>query len=111
MATIQIASATATQSVATTVLIVGAASGVYAQFGPSLFTISSDFFHGQKSFRGNVQRIRQGYILSTVITVAMGWGGSVLTRSALPLLGAAIYAAISDGACEYAIAHPASEVT
>jgi hypothetical protein len=95
-------------AVSTTVLIVGAASGVYAQFGPSMFTISSDFFH-DGHVEGNKRRIRNAEILGTAITLAMGWAGSVLTRSMLPFAGAAIYSGISVAGWEYAMAHPARD--
>jgi hypothetical protein len=94
-------------SIAVTVLIVGASSGVYAQFGPSMFTIASDFFHEGDSKVGNVRRIRNAEVLGTIVTVAMGWAGSVLTNSRLPLIGATLYAGLSVGAWEYAMAHPA----
>lgn len=94
---------------AVSALLVGSASGVYAQFGPSMFTIASDFFHKNGSKVGNIKRIRDAEILGTVITLAMGWGGSVVTRSPIPLVVSALYAAVSIGAWEYAIAHPAKE--
>lgn len=96
-------------AVAVTVLIIGASSGVYAQFGPSMFTISSDFFHENGAVDGNKRRIRNAEVIGSVITVAMGWAGSILTRNLLPLIGSAIYAGVSVGAWEYAMAHPASQ--
>jgi hypothetical protein len=94
-------------AVAVTVLIVGASSGVYAQFGPSMFTISSDFFHENGKVEGNKKRIRHAEILGTIITLGMGWAGSVLTKSPIPLVGSALYSAASIGAWEYSMAHPA----
>jgi hypothetical protein len=94
---------------ATASVIVGAASGVFAQFGPSLFTISSDFFHGQRHFKGNCRRIRIGYAIGTVVTVAMGWGGSVITGTAIPFLAAVGYSGLSIVADEWAIANPAED--
>lgn len=95
-------------SVAVSTLIVGASSGVFAQFGPSMFTISSSFFHENGSKEGNVKRIRNAEVLGSAVTVAMGWGGSVLTGTILPLLVSVAYSAVSVAAWEYAIKHPAS---
>lgn len=94
-------------AVAVSTLIVGASSGVFAQFGPSMFTIGSSFFHENGSVVENTRRIREAEILGSVVTIAMGWGGSVLTRSALPLVVSVAYSALSVGAWEWAMRHPA----
>ena len=91
-------------AVAISTLIVGSASGVYAQFTPSMFTMGSSFFHDGNEAH-NKRRNREGLAVGTVITVAMGWGGSVLTRSRLPLIVSVVYAGVSIGAAEWSMAH------
>lgn len=96
-------------SVATAILIVGTASGVFAEFCPSWFTTASPFFHEQEAKDGNVKRIRQGEIAAGAIVVAMGWAASRVTGDPLPLLASALITAVSIAGYEYQIAHPASE--
>ena len=55
------------------ILLIGEASGVFAGFCPSWFTVSSPFFHEQEAKAGNVKRIRWGEIAATGIVVATGW--------------------------------------
>ncbi|MDA8311016.1 MAG: hypothetical protein M0Z46_10480 [Actinomycetota bacterium] len=95
-------------AVAISTLIVGSASGVYAQFTPSMFTMGSSFFHDGNEDH-NKRRNREGLAVGTAITVAMGWGGSVLTHSQLPLVVSIAYAAISVGAAEWSMAHAPTE--
>jgi hypothetical protein len=92
-------------AVAVSTLIVGAASGVYAQFTPSMFTMGSSFFH-DGDVAHNKRRNREGLAVSTVITIAMGWGGSVLTGSSLPFVVSVGYAGVSIAAAEWSMAHP-----
>lgn len=58
--------------VTTIILLVGEASGVFAGFCPSWFTVSSPFFHEQDAKEGNVRRIREGEIAATAIVLATG---------------------------------------
>ena len=58
------------------VLLIGEASGVFAGFCPSWFTVASPFFHDQAAKDGNVKRIRAGEIAATIIVVATGWAVS-----------------------------------
>ena len=44
----------------TVILLIGEASGVFAGFCPSWFTVASPFFHEQEAKAGNVSRIRWG---------------------------------------------------
>jgi hypothetical protein len=59
-------------AVSTIVLLVGTASGVFAGFCPSWFTVSSPFFHEQEAKAGNVKRIRMGELAASVIVIALG---------------------------------------
>lgn len=91
------------------ILLVGEASGVFAGFCPSWFTVSSPFFHDQAAKEGNVKRIRWGEIAATTIVVGTGW--AVATRSAnnTALWVAVGICAVFVGGYEYMIAHPAAE--
>lgn len=88
-------------------LIVGEASGVFAGFCPSWFTVSSPFFHEQDAKEGNVKRIRWGEIAATAIVVATGVAISSQTKSPIPLWISVATSAIFVGGYEYMIAHPA----
>jgi hypothetical protein len=90
-------------------LIVGEASGVFAGFCPSWFTVSSPFFHEQEAREGNVRRIRWGEVAATTIVVATGVAITYHTGSALPLWMSILTSAVFIGGYEYMIAHPATE--
>jgi hypothetical protein len=91
------------------VLLIGEASGVFAGFCPSWFTVSSPFFHEQEAKEGNVKRIRWGEAAATAIVV--GTGAAVASRSAnnSALYASILIAAIFVVGYEYMIAHPATE--
>lgn len=71
------------------ILLIGEASGVFAGFCPSWFTVSSPFFHDQAAKEGNIKRIRWGELAATGIVV--GTGAAVAIRSAN---NSALYASI-----------------
>ena len=58
------------------ILLVGEASGVFAGFCPSWFTVASPFFHEQEAKAGNVNRIRAGEAAATAIVLGTGWAVS-----------------------------------
>lgn len=91
------------------ILLIGEASGVFAGFCPSWFTVSSPFFHAQNAKEGNVKRIRWGEIAATGIVVATGAAVSWRSRSKLPLFASLAICAIFIFGYEYMIAHPATE--
>lgn len=91
------------------ILLIGEASGVFAGFCPSWFTVSSPFFHEQESKSGNVKRIRWGEVAATVIVVATGAAVSARSKTNLPLYASLGICAVFVGGYEYMIAHPASE--
>lgn len=97
-------------AIATAVLIVGTGAGNMAAFCPSWFTVRSPFFHDQSAREGNVKAIRQGEIAATALTVAEGWAASMLTGSALPLIGAVIVCGVMVAGYEYSMRHPSQEV-
>lgn len=88
-------------------LIIGEASGVFAGFCPSWFTVSSPFFHDQEAKDGNIKRIRWGEAAATAIVMATGYAITTQTQSAVPFWVSAITCAIFIGGYEYMIAHPA----
>jgi hypothetical protein len=89
-------------------LIIGEASGVFAGFCPSWFTVSSPFFHEQEAKAGNIKRIRWGEIAATGIVVATGAALSTQTKSPVPFWISVAICGIFIGGYEYMIAHPAA---
>lgn len=95
--------------IATGILLVGTASGVFAGFCPSWFTVSSPFFHEQEAKDGNVKRIRWGEAAATAIVMGMGIAVSYNAKNAFGITSAAIISAVFTGGYEYMIAHPATD--
>lgn len=91
------------------ILLVGEASGVFAGFCPSWFTVSSPFFHDQDAKAGNVRRIRWGEIAASIIVISTGFAVSFRSSSKLPLYASILICAIFVGGYEYMIAHPSSD--
>lgn len=91
------------------ILLIGEASGVFAGFCPSWFTVSSPFFHAQEAKDGNIKRIRWGEIAASLIVIATGAAVSARSASKLPLYASLAICAIFVGGYEYMIAHPATE--
>ena len=91
------------------ILLIGMASGIFAGFCPSWFTVASPFFHEQEAKDGNIKRIRWGEAAATLIVVATGWAVSNQTKRPAPLLAAIGISAIFVSGYEYMIAHPATE--
>lgn len=90
------------------ILLIGEASGVFAGFCPSWFTVSSPFFHEQEAKAGNVKRIRMGEVAATAIVIATGLAVSMRTSGNLPLYASAMICIIFIGGYEYMIAHPST---
>jgi hypothetical protein len=95
------------KNVAIIILLIGEASGVFAGFCPSWFTVSSPFFHEQGAKEGNTKRIRWGEVAATAIVLGTGYAVSSTTGDKTPLLASAAIAAVFVGGYEYMIAHPA----
>ena len=66
------AESNSTIRITTIILLIGEASGVFAGFCPSWFTVASPFFHEQEAKSGNVKRIRAGEAAATAIVLATG---------------------------------------
>ena len=91
------------------ILLIGEASGVFAGFCPSWFTVSSPFFHEQEAKEGNVRRIRWGEIAATLIVVSTGLAVSMRSSNKLPLYASLAICGVFIGGYEYMIAHPATD--
>lgn len=91
------------------ILLIGEASGVFAGFCPSWFTVSSPFFHEQEAKAGNVKRIRWGEIAATSIVVATGAAVSSRSSNNFALYASIGIAGVFVAGYEYMIAHPATE--
>jgi len=91
------------------ILLIGEASGVFAGFCPSWFTVSSPFFHEQSAKEGNIKRIRWGEIAATAIVTATGAAVTHRTGKKLPLLAAIGICGVFVAGYEYMIANPSSD--
>lgn len=91
------------------ILLIGEASGVFAGFCPSWFTVSSPFFHEQDAFDGNVKRIRWGEIAASLIVISTGAAVFMRTGSRIPLYASIAICAIFTFGYEFMIRHPATE--
>jgi hypothetical protein len=91
------------------ILLVGEASGVFAGFCPSWFTVSSPFFHEQDAKAGNIKRIRWGEASATAIVVGTGWAVSSRSANNTALWVSFAICAVFIAGYEYMIAHPSTE--
>lgn len=108
MASPRIDGALTSGAVGIAILAAGDSANFYSGMLPSLFTISSDFFHGQGSKAGNMKRIRQGEVIATGLSLLVGVGASLASGTALPFWATAITCTALVVAYEYALRHPAS---
>jgi hypothetical protein len=88
------------------ILLIGEASGVFAGFCPSWFTVASPFFHEQAAKEGNVKRIRAGEVAATAIVLGTGWAVAQGEVGAFALYASAAICAVFVVGYEYQIAHP-----
>ena len=91
------------------ILLIGEASGVFAGFCPSWFTVASPFFHEQEAKEGNVKRIRAGEVAATAIVMGTGWAVSQSAVGNFAIFAAAGICAVFIAGYEYQIAHPSKE--
>ena len=91
------------------ILLIGEASGVFAGFCPSWFTVASPFFHEQEAKPGNVKRIRWGEAAATIIVMATGAAVGYQQKDPFPVFASALISAIFIAGYEYQIRHPATE--
>ena len=98
-----------TQRWTTIILLIGEASGVFAGFCPSWFTVASPFFHEQEARDGNIRRIRAGEVAATAIVLATGAAVSSSMGDPIPFVASAVISAIFVGGYEYQIRNPSKE--
>lgn len=91
------------------ILLIGEASGVFAGFCPSWFTVASPFFHEQEARAGNIKRIRWGEAAATAIVVGTGAAVAVRSDTNAALWASVAIAAVFVAGYEYQIAHPSTE--
>lgn len=94
---------------ALTIMLIGEASGVFAGFCPSWFTVSSPFFHEQEAKSGNIKRIRWGEAAATAIVLATGWGAAQITGHIGLLWISLGISLVFIAGYEFMIANPATE--
>lgn len=91
------------------ILLIGEASGVFAGFCPSWFTVASPFFHEQEAKAGNVKRIRAGEGAAMVIVLATGAAVAYQQSDPFPILASVLISLIFIFGYEYQIRHPSTE--
>jgi hypothetical protein len=92
------------------ILLIGEASGVFAGFCPSWFTVASPFFHEQAAKEGNVSRIRAGEVAATAIVLGTGWAVSREPDvGVFAVWAAAAICAVFIAGYEYQITHPSKK--
>lgn len=91
------------------ILLIGEASGVFAGFCPSWFTVASPFFHEQEAKTGNVRRIRWGEAAATLIVLATGGAVGYQQKDPFPVIASILISAIFIAGYEYQIRHPSTE--
>lgn len=91
------------------VLLIGEASGVFAGFCPSWFTVASPFFHEQEAREGNIKRIRAGELAATAIVVGTGWAVSVRSTGNVALWASIAISVVFVAGYEFQIAHPSKQ--
>jgi len=98
----------ATQRITTIILLIGEASGVFAGFCPSWFTVASPFFHEQEAKAGNISRIRAGELAATAIVLATGAAVSNSLKDPVPFWSAVAISGVFVAGYEYQIRNPST---
>jgi hypothetical protein len=93
------------------ILLIGEASGTFAGFCPSWFTVASPFFHEQSAKEGNINRIRAGEIAATLVVVGTGWAVSRREKSNWALWASIMICALFIVGYEFQIAHPSRDTS
>lgn len=91
------------------ILLIGEASGVFAGFCPSWFTVASPFFHEQAAKDGNVKRIRAGEIAASAIVIGTGWAVARREASNWALYASILISLVFVVGYEYQIANPSKD--
>ena len=98
-----------TDDITIVILLIGEASGTFAGFCPSWFTVSSPFFHEQAAKEGNIKRIRWGELAASAIVLATGAAVTASTSRPIPLYAAIGICVVFVAGYEYMIANPSTE--
>lgn len=91
------------------ILLIGEASGTFAGFCPSWFTVASPFFHEQEAKDGNISRIRAGEIAASIIVIGTGWVVSHNQKTHFALIASILICLLFVIGYEYQIAHPSKD--
>ena len=97
-----------TVRITTIILLIGEASGVFAGFCPSWFTVASPFFHEQEAKSGNIARIRAGEVAATAIVLATGAAVSATLNDPVPFWSAVAISGVFVAGYEYQIRNPST---
>jgi len=95
--------------ITTIILLIGEASGVFAGFCPSWFTVASPFFHEQDAKAGNVSRIRAGEAAATGIVIATGAAVSTALKDPVPFWASVAISGVFIAGYEYQIRNPSTD--
>jgi len=98
-----------TVRITTIILLIGEASGVFAGFCPSWFTVASPFFHEQEAKAGNVKRIRAGEVAATAIVLATGLAVSNSLGDPVPFWASLAISGVFVAGYEYQIQNPSKD--
>jgi hypothetical protein len=93
------------ESMGVTALCVADAAGMLAAFCPSMFTIRT-FGGGAVEGANTAESIHIGMVLGSAISLLVGLGGTLVTRSWWPLAGTVIGLIFLCGAYEWALRNP-----
>jgi len=103
------AESSSTVRITTIILLIGEASGVFAGFCPSWFTVASPFFHEQEAKSGNVKRIRAGEAAATGIVLATGLAVSQTLRDPVPFWASVAICGVFVAGYEFQIQNPSKD--
>jgi hypothetical protein len=98
-----------TARITTIILLIGEASGVFAGFCPSWFTVASPFFHEQEAKSGNISRIRAGEVAATVIVLATGYAVGKAMNDPVPFWASLAISTTFIVGYEYQIRNPSTD--
>lgn len=93
------------EAMGVTALCVADAAGMLAAFNPSMFTIRT-FGGGAVEGANTAESIHIGMALGSAISLIVGFGGTLVTRSWWPLFGTIVGLIVLCGAYEWALRNP-----
>lgn len=93
------------EAMGVTALCVADAAGMLAAFNPSMFTIRT-FGAGKVEGANTAESIHIGMVLGSAISLIVGLGGTLVSRSWWPLFGTFLSLIVLCGAYEWALRNP-----